>query len=396
MNPALDRLGPYPFERLAGALNGLTPAAGVEPISLAIGEPRRTPPQVAVDALRASLPAGLGTYPATRGSDALRVAASRWLARRFDVRVDPDGELLPVLGSREGLFAVAQALVDRTKPRPLVVSPNPFYQIYAGAAAAAGASLEVINLNENNNFTIELDSISDSKWADCQLVYVCSPGNPSGTVTDAATYQDLIALADRHDFAIVADECYIELYRDEPPPSLLEVCRSIGRDDFKRCLAFHSLSKRSSLPGLRSGFVAGDRALIAAFLRYRTYHGSAMSPSVQQASIAAWDDDAHVVATRAAYNDNYAAVLPILESVWPVTVPPGAFYLWIDTGEDDKALAQTLYEHCAVTTLPGSFLSVSNHGENPGSGYLRLSLVGTADECVEAATRIRNFLASRQ
>ena len=305
MNPDLAKLHPYPFERLATLLNGITPPADLAPISLSIGEPRHTPPKFVVDALKDSL-AGLASYPMAPGLPALREAIAAWVTRRFGLKqdqFDPARHVLPVSGTREGLFAFAQAVVDRTKPAPVVAMPNPFYQIYEGAALLAGAEPVYLNTTADNGFVPDLDAVPKDIWRRCQLVYVCSPGNPTGAILDRAFYQRLLTLADQHDFIVASDECYSELYDDEqnPPPGLLGVCSELGRDGFERCVVFHSLSKRSNVPGLRSGFVAGDADIIAKFRLYRTYHGCALPVPAQLASIPAWNDEAHVTENRALY-----------------------------------------------------------------------------------------------
>jgi N-succinyldiaminopimelate aminotransferase len=399
MNPDLGRLQPYPFERLARLLAGAAPPAQLAPIPLSIGEPRHAPPQFVLQCLRDNLDR-LGSYPATAGLPVLRHACARWLERRFGLRnesVDALAMVLPVNGTREALFAVAQALVDRSAPAPLVAMPNPFYQIYEGAALLAGAEPHFLNTTAATRYLPDLDAVPADAWRRCQLLYICSPGNPTGSVLGLPWLRQALELAERHDFVIASDECYTELYRDDasPPPSLLAAAHSMGNARFRRCLAFHSLSKRSNLPGLRSGFVAGDPALIEKFLLYRTYHGSAMAVPTQLASVAAWNDDAHAAANRALYREKYARVLPLLAPFWQVSEPDGAFYLWPEVGGDDQAFTRDLYAATHVTVVPGTFLARDTEAGNPGRGRVRISLVGSVDECVSAAQRIRAFLESR-
>ena len=394
MNPELDRLHPYPFEKLGALLEGTQPPDQSH-IALSIGEPRHAAPAFVLEALYDALPR-TAQYPATRGMAELRQAIATWARRRFamaDNVLDPETEILPVNGTREGLFAFAQAALAPAS-NPLVLAPNPFYQIYEGAALLAGASPRFINAGENGNGLPEFGRIPESVWEDCQLLYVCSPGNPNGAVMKQSDYEALIHRADRHDFVIAADECYSELYSDEnnPPTGLLEACHAMGRHDFSRCIVFHSLSKRSNLPGLRSGFVAGDASRLAGFLRYRTYHGCAMPIHHQLASIAAWNDEAHVVANRAAYRDKFDAVLPILEPWLSVERPEAGFYLWPETPMDDETFTRALFDQENVTVLPGSYLSRTSDGINPGRNRVRMALVASREDCVEAASRIARFM----
>ena len=391
MNPGLELLQPYPFERLAALREGITPAPEHTPISLAIGEPQGSPPPKVIGVLAGQLEL-LGRYPATRGMPALRETISDWLCRRFELKatmLDPERHVLPVNGTREALFAIAQAMISRT-PGARVAMPNPGYQIYEGATLLAGAQPLYLDCTEQTGFLPGLDAVSDADWAACQLVYICTPGNPTGRVANLDWLSRLIGLADRHDFIIASDECYSEIYPDEkhPPPGLLQACARLGRDDFSRCLVFHSLSKRSSLPGLRSGFVAGDAALIQTFLRYRTYHGCAMSPPTQHASIAAWQDEEHVRENRAAYRQRIQQVQPLLARVLDTPMPDGAFYLWSRTPVSDTDFALALYRHFNVSVIPGSFLGRDNGQGNPGANRVRISLVAPVDECVSAASRI--------
>jgi N-succinyldiaminopimelate aminotransferase len=397
MNPSLARLIAYPFERLARLKAPLVPPPGLPHIALSIGEPRHPAPQAVLDTLRAHL-TELDSYPATRGLPELRSAAAGWLQRRFglpDGSIDAESMVLPVNGTREALFAFAQAVVDPGRPSPLVVMPNPCYQIYEGAALLAGADPYYLDTTAANGFLPDLESVPSSTWERCQLLYLCSPGNPVGSLMDLAYLQRALELAMRHDFVVASDECYADLYDDpsRPPPSLLTAAVGIGPDALARSMTFHSLSKRSSLPGLRSGIVAGGAGLVRPFLLYRTYHGCAMSIPVQRASIAAWSDELHVEANRALYRRKFDEVLPILAERLPVRRPAGGFYVWLDVGGDDVAFTAGLYASQNVTVVPGSYLARDNAGSNPGTGHVRISLVATAEECVQAAGRIRDFAA---
>ena len=392
MNPLLQRLHPYPFERLRELTRGITPSATHRPISLGIGEPRHPTPPLVEQALVAALP-GLSSYPATAGEPALREAVAGWLQRRYNVSVDPHTQVLPVNGSREALFALAQTVVDASRPGATVVCPNPFYQIYEGAALLAGAQTAFANSDPARNFAVRWEDIDDATWARTQLLYVCSPGNPTGAVMPQAEWARLFELSDRHGFVIASDECYSEIYfGDEPPLGSLQAAAALGRSDFRRLIAFTSLSKRSNVPGMRSGFVAGDASLIKQFLLYRTYHGSAMSTVVQRASIAAWNDEAHVVANRSLYRQKFDRVTPMLADVLDVRLPDAGFYLWAGVpGGDDVAYALGLLAQYNVAVLPGSLLARPAHGLNPGAGRIRLALVAGTEECVEAAERIVQF-----
>ena len=396
MNPALDRLQAYPFERLAKLLSGNTPPAGLPPIGMSIGEPRHPPPPLALAALRAHLDE-LGSYPATRGLPALRAALARALSRRClptGGTLDADGMVLPVNGTREALFAFVQAAVDPAQ-RPLVVMPNPCYQIYEGAAILAGAQPYYLNTTAATRFQPDLDAVPASIWDRCQVLFLCSPGNPTGAVLSLEYLRRALELAERHDFLIAADECYADLYLDEtPPPSLLQAAQESGHGRFERCVVFHSLSKRSSLPGLRSGAVAGDPAVLGRFLLYRTYHGCAMPVPTQLASIAAWDDATHVAENRRLYREKFARVLPILQPVLDLVRPDGAFYLWPAVPGDDVGFARALHQQQNLTILPGSYLARDSAAGNPGRGRVRISLVASVEECVEAAQRIRRFLTT--
>lgn len=398
MNPELQQLHPYPFEKLAALKAAVTPPAELKDIMLSIGEPKHEPPKFVLDRLVQNL-ARLSNYPTTKGLPELRNAIASWATRRFQLNAgsfSADKHVLPVNGTREALFAFAQAIVDRSKPAPLVVSPNPFYQIYEGAAILSGAEPYFLNCTEDNGFIPDFASVPASVWERCQLLFVCSPGNPTGAVMNTAQLKELIALADKYDFVIASDECYSELYFDEanPPAGLLQACAELGRDDFARCVVFHSLSKRSNLPGLRSGFVGGDAKILDQFLLYRTYHGCAMPVPTQLASIAAWEDESHVLDNREAYRQKFDAVLEILDGVLPVSKPDASFYLWPKTPIKGEDFAQQLYAQQKVTVLPGSYLARAADGINPGEDYVRLALVAPLAECIEAAQRIKAFVQS--
>jgi N-succinyldiaminopimelate aminotransferase len=399
MNPDLDRLQPYPFERLAELKQGVTPPPGLDPIALSIGEPKHPTPALIGETLLAHLH-GLSVYPTTRGIPALREAIAAWATRRFALPqgvLNPERQILPLNGTREGLFALAQAVVDPSRA-PLVLMPNPFYQIYEGAALLAGAQPHYLPCTAETGFLPDLDAVDPEVWRRCQLLYACSPGNPTGRVMDLPLLQRLIALAQEHDFVLAADECYSELYPDEgrPPPGLLQAAVSLGLDEFRNCVVFHSLSKRSNAPGLRSGFVAGDARVIGRFLLYRTYHGCAMPLPQQHASIAAWGDEAHVVANRALYRAKFDAVLGILNGVLPCPMPDAGFYLWPQTPGEDTDFARGLFAAANVTVLPGRFLSRASGVQSldPGRGRVRLALVAPLDECIDAAQRIRRYVES--
>jgi len=393
MNPRLGRLQPYPFERLRALLADV-PVPTAAPIRLSIGEPQHATPPVVTSALTVAL-SGLSAYPATAGLEALREAMAAWFVRRFHLpRLDAATEVLPVSGTREALFAIAQAVVDPSKPSPVVVSPNPFYQIYEGAAFLAGAEPAFLNQTPDTAFAFDLDSLTRDQWARAQLIYVCSPGNPTGHVLDLEAWRTLFACADRYGMVIASDECYSEIYPDEdaPPLGALEAARTLGRDTLHNLVVFTSLSKRSNAPGLRSGGVAGDAAILKKFLLYRTYHGCAMSLPVQHASIAAWGDESHVRDNRAQYRAKFDAVVPMLEPVLDVRRPDAGFYLWAGVpGGDDEAFTRELFARTHVTVLPGRYLARDAHGENPGAGYVRIALVPGIEDCVEAARRIVEF-----
>jgi N-succinyldiaminopimelate aminotransferase len=426
MNPLLSRLQPYPFERLRELFAGVTPDPAYRPISLGIGEPKHPTPEFIKQALNAAMydaSSDLAAYPPTAGTPKLREAFTGWLQRRYGVAVDPTTQVLPVNGSREALFAFAQTVIDPTPPPPgrpkagdapsggsephevgsvgatlraVVVCPNPFYQIYEGAALLGGADPYYAPSDPARNFAVDWDSVPAAVWARTQLLFVCSPGNPTGAVMPLQEWKKLFELSDRHGFVIASDECYSEIYfRDEPPLGGLEAAAKLGRADFRNLVSFTSLSKRSNVPGLRSGFVAGDARLMKQFLLYRTYHGSAMSPVVQAASIAAWNDERHVVENRALYRAKFAEVTPILASVLDVRLPDAGFYLWADVGESDTAFARDLLAQYNVTVLPGSYLARDSGGHNPGAHRIRMALVAGTAECAEAAQRIVQFVKTR-
>jgi N-succinyldiaminopimelate aminotransferase len=402
MNPKLSLLQPYPFERLRQLFQGVTPNPAHRAISLGIGEPKHDTPAFLKQALADALDTGLARYPATAGEPALREACAAWVLRRYGVAVNPATQVLPVNGSREALFAFAQTVIDPTQPGARVVFPNPFYQIYEGAALLGGATPHYVASDLARNFAPDWDSVPEAVWATTQLLFVCSPGNPTGAVMPLDEWRKLFALSDQYGFVIASDECYSEIYfREEPPLGGLEAATQLGRSDFKNLLVFTSLSKRSNAPGLRSGFVAGDAALVKPFLLYRTYHGGAMSPVVQAASIAAWNDEAHVVENRRMYREKFAQVTPLLAEVMDVALPDAAFYLWAgvparfaqaaDGLSADEAFARALLAQYNVTVLPGSYLAREVKGQNPGTGRIRMALVTEPAECLEAAHRIASF-----
>ncbi len=393
MNPRLDDLQAYPFERLRTLLDGVQPAS-VEPIRLSVGEPQHPTPRFIYQALVEGL-GGLATYPLTLGSKRLRTAIAEWFIRRFSLgRLDADTQVLPVNGSREALFSFAHCVIDGSRPGSLVACPNPFYQIYEGAALLAGARPVFLNQTSQNGFSLDVRTLPEDQWSRVALLYVCSPGNPTGRVLRLDEWHQVFALADRHDFIIASDECYSEVYFDEerPPLGALEAARCLGRDDFRRIVVFTSLSKRSNVPGLRSGAVAGDSALLAQFLRYRTYHGCAMSPTVQEASTAAWMDEDHVRENRSLYRAKFDRVVPLLTGVLAASRPEAGFYLWAGIpgrwGDDDEGFTRDLVSQGNVTVLPGRYLAREAHGVNPGVGFVRIALVAGLDECIEAARRI--------
>ncbi len=395
MNPDLERLQPYPFERLAALKSGITPS-GKSPITLSIGEPKHATPALISAALQQHLEPGLASYAPSKGSLALRQAICAWLTRRFDLppdSLDPQQHVLPVAGTREALFAIAQATIDRRRSAKVLL-PNPFYQIYEGAALLAGAAPHFIPCVSDNGYRPDFDAVTEAVWQDCQLLYLCSPGNPTGAVLTQDILQWLLEMAERHDFIIAADECYSEIYLDEahPPTGLLQAAAACGNTDYRRCLVFHSLSKRSNSPGLRSGFVAGDPKIMAKFLRYRTYQGCALPLHHQYASIAAWSDEQHVRENRRLYREKFDAFLSALTGCLEVNFPDAGFYLWPRTPMDDEHFSQALYQQHNVTVLPGRYLSRDVDGHNPGAGHVRIALVAETKECIEAAKRIRAFV----
>ncbi len=392
MNPNLNLLQPYPFQRLRDLFNGTTPNPAYSPINLSIGEPKHATPQLIKDALTQNL-SGLATYPTTIGTIELREAISSWISRRYNIpALSATKAILPVNGSREALFAFAQVIVDSSKPKPIVISPNPFYQIYEGAAFLAGAQPYFLNTSPENGHAMDFKSVPVDILNRTQLVYVCSPGNPSGKVMNLEQWKTLFELSDKYDFVIAADECYSEIYFDEknPPLGALQAAYLLGRG-LTNLIVFGSLSKRSNVPGMRSGFVAGDEKIIEKFTLYRTYHGCAMSPAVQAASIAAWNDEAHVIENRRLYAEKFKAVTPMLAGVLEVQMPDAAFYLWAKTKQNDTDFALKLYRDFNVTVLPGSYLARDAHGINPGKNFIRMALVASLDECVEAANRIQQL-----
>ncbi len=390
MNPDLERLQSYPFQKLTALLQDITPNPGVKAVSLHIGEPKHATPDFIRHALIENL-SGLASYPTTLGAENLRVAIAGWLKRRYGLqRIDPHTEIIPVNGSREALFAFAQTVIDRTQPQPIVVVPNPFYQIYEGAALLAGAVPQYLHTLTANNFAFDFGQLSDAVWRHTQLIYVCSPANPTGRVMTLPEWEALFALSDRYGFAIAADECYSEIYFEEerPPLGALQAAQHFGRSGYPRLVVFSSLSKRSNVPGMRSGFVAGDAEILKKFLLYRTYQGCAMSPPIHAASAAAWQDESHVVENRRLYREKFAAVMAILREATEIGMPDAAFYLWLDTLGDDTEFTRRLYRDQNVSVLPGSYLAREARGVNPGKNFVRIALVASTAECSEAAHRI--------
>ncbi|PRC91328.1 succinyldiaminopimelate transaminase [Solimicrobium silvestre] len=398
MNQLLNQLQPYPFEKLKQLFHGITPPNHLTPISLGIGEPKHATPELINAALIENL-SGLASYPGTQGSEVLRQAIAAWISRRYQIpALNPNTQILPVNGSREALFAFAQTVLDTSKGTapPLVMCPNPFYQIYEGAAYLAGAEPYFVNADETRNYSPDYASVPEHIWERVQLLFVCSPGNPTGAVLSLDDWKQLFELSDRYGFVIAADECYSEIYfGDTAPLGALEAAHQLGRTTFPRLVSFSSLSKRSNVPGMRSGFVAGDADIIKLFLLYRTYHGSAMSPVIQAASAIAWTDEQHVIQNRALYKAKFAQVTPLLQQVLDVELPDAGFYLWARVDKlvsiSDTAYAQQLYAEYNVTVLPGSFLAREAHGINPGQQRIRMALVASVDECLEAAQRIVAF-----
>lgn len=392
MNPNLNLLQPYPFQRLRDLFKGTTPNPAYSAINLSIGEPKHATPPLIKDALVNNL-GGLANYPTTLGSLELRQAISNWISRRYNIpAMNPDTSILPVTGSREALFAFAQVIIDSSKSKPVVISPNPFYQIYEGAAFLAGAEPYFLNTLPENDHTMDFASVPAEVLNRTQLVYVCSPGNPSGKVMSLTQWKEIFELSDKYGFVIAADECYSEIYFDEanPPLGALQAAHQLGRD-YKNLVIFSSLSKRSNVPGMRSGFVAGDEKIIEKFALFRTYHGCAMNPAVQAASLTAWNDEAHVIENRRLYAEKFNTVTPMLNGVLEVEMPDAAFYLWAKTKSSDTDFALQLYRDFNITVLPGSFLARDAHGLNPGKNFVRLALVASLDECIEAAKRIQSI-----
>ncbi len=398
MTPHLKHLHPYPFEKLAQLKQGIVPPASKQHIALSMGEPTHATPHLIQEALLTHLH-GLAHYPTTKGIPELRQTIAEWISRRFQIpadAVDPETQVLPVNGTREALFSFAQCLIDTSNVSPVVIMPNPFYQIYEGAALLAGAEPYFLNALEDSDYLPDFDAVPEAIWQRCQLIYICSPGNPTGSVIDQAGHEKLLNLAEQYDFVIASDECYSELYDDEsnPPPGLLQTAYNMGNTAFKRCVIFHSLSKRSNAPGLRSGFVAGDAELLKQYFQYRTYHGCAMPLPTQHASMQAWKDETHVIENRRLYREKFAAFIDILERVCTVTKPPASFFVWLKTPISDTEFAQQLFAQQNITVLPGSYLSRESDGVNPGLNHVRIALVAPLDECIEAAHRIKNFLNS--
>ncbi|MEY4643784.1 MAG: hypothetical protein RLZZ596_615 [Pseudomonadota bacterium] len=399
MNPNLSRLQPYPFERLRQLFAGICPNPAYRPISLGIGEPKHATPALITEAMARHF-SGLSVYPATAGEAEFKQSVAGWLQRRYGVQVDPASQVLPVNGSREALFALTQTVVDGSQDGATVICPNPFYQIYEGATLLAGAHVHYASSDPQRNFAIDWDSVPEEVWQRTQLIFTCSPGNPTGAVMSLQEWKKLFELSDRHGFVIASDECYSEIYfRDEPPLGGLEAASKLGRKDFRNLIALTSLSKRSNVPGMRSGFVAGDANLIKPFLLYRTYHGCAVSTVVQAASVAAWNDEQHVIENRNQYRAKFAQVTPMLTPVLDVALPDAAFYLWAGVKDccagSDTLFARELYAHYNVTVLPGSFLAREVGGINPGAGRIRMALVAETAECLEAAQRIVKFVNTK-
>lgn len=394
MNPDLDKLQPYPFEKLAKLKEGITPPQDKKHIALSIGEPKHPAPQFVLETLTNALPE-MERYPSTKGLLELRQAISEWLINRFNLTsCDAEKHVLPVNGTREAIFSFTQAAVDRSQTNPLIISPNPFYQIYEGAAYLSGATPYFLPCLSENNFIPDFSQVDEQTWKDCQILFLCSPGNPTGAVIPKHTLKTLIELSDTYNFIIASDECYSEIYTDETnkPVGLLEVCSEIGRNDYKNCVVFHSLSKRSNLPGLRSGFIAGDAEILNKFLLYRTYHGCSMGIHTQLASIAAWQDEAHVLENRKQYKQKFEQVLEVLKPVMDIQQTDASFYLWPKTPINEEEFAQRLFAEENITVLPGSYLSRTVKGINPGEGRIRMALVAEVEECLEAAHRIRSLI----
>lgn len=399
MNPYFKDLQSYPFEKLKELKAGIVANQDLEPIMLSVGEPKHPAPDFVKETLCQAID-GLANYPSTKGLVELRETIAKWAIKRFNLSntaLNAETNMLPVAGTREALFAFTQALVDTSENiKPLVVCPNPCYQIYEGAALLAGAETHYLNCNSEDDFIPNLEAVPEAVWQRCQLLQLCAPGNPTGATLFLDYYKTALELADKYDFIVSNDECYSELYRNEdnPPLGLLDACQQLGRDKFERCIVFHSLSKRSNLPGLRSGFVAGDNRLINYFFRYRTYHGCALSIPVQKASIAAWNDENHVLQNRNLYREKFTAVSEILEGVLEFNMPSAGFYLWPKTPIDDAVFARELYAKENLTVLPGSFISRKTDQGNPGESRIRLALVPSLSDCIDAAERIKRFTLS--
>lgn len=396
MNPNLDQLHPYPFEKLTQLKHGITPAQDKTHIALSIGEPKHETPELIHQALNDHAD-GIAKYPSTKGIPALRQAIADWISQRFNIAasdISAENQVLPVSGTREALFSFAQAVIDSSKPDALVIMPNPFYQIYEGAAILAGAEPYFLNTTEEYNYLPDFDSVPDEIWHRCQLIFICSPGNPTGAVISEQAHKKLILLAEKFDFVIASDECYTEIYDDEnnPPQGLLESAYHMGNTVFNHCVMFQSLSKRSNAPGLRSGFVAGDAKILNKYFKYRTYHGCAQPFPTQHASLAAWNDETHVIENRVLYREKFSAFIDILGDVCSINKPPASFYIWLKTSIDDTVFAQQLFAQQNVTVLPGSYLSREAHGINPGKNHVRIALVAPVEECIEAANRIKHFI----
>ena len=395
MNPNLDQLHPYPFEKLKQLKQGITPPHDKAHIALSIGEPKHVTPALIHESVINQLD-GIAKYPTTKGIPELRRAISNWVSRRFEIlvqHIDIDTQVIPVGGTREALFSFAQAVVD-SSTNPVVIMPNPFYQIYEGAALLAGAEPYYLNTTAESDYLPDFDSVPDEIWQRCQLIFICSPGNPTGAVISKESHQKLITLAQQYDFIIASDECYSELYDDEnnPPQGLLQTAYAMGNQSFERCVIFHSLSKRSNAPGLRSGFVAGDAKILQRYFQYRTYQGCALPLPTQHASIAAWNDEAHVEENRVLYREKFTAFVDILSDICTINKPAASFYIWLQTPIDDADFAQQLFETENITVLPGSYLSRDANGINPGKNHVRIALVAPLDECIEAASRIKHFI----
>lgn len=397
MNSRLNQLQLYPFQKLKQLFEGITPNPDYSPIGLHIGEPKHATPNFIRQTLANNLDA-MANYPTTLGTDELRVSIASWLSRRYRLpAINPDTEVIPVNGSREALFSFAQAVIDTATPCPFIICPNPFYQIYEGAALLAGATPYFINTLPHNNFKLDFEQVPDEVWLRTQLVYLCSPNNPTGSVMSMEEWQQLFTLSDRYGFIIAADECYSEIYFDEarPPLGALEAAHRLGRSGFPRLIVFGSLSKRSNVPGMRSGFVAGDAAILKQFLLYRTYHGSAMNPAVQAASAAAWNDETHVIENRRQYSEKFNTIMALLAGSMTVMMPDAAFYFWARTPINDIEFTKQLYQDYNVIVLPGSYLAREAHGVNPGKDFVRIALVPSLAECIEAINRIKSLIADR-